>query len=394
MGGRPAIEGRRDQDDRLRAPHQALFECPGPALTLGPDHERLGGPLAGLEEVEQALADLVGVGLRVVVVEPRHHDDEDGAAGDRLADRGGIERVDPVVFEGESVEGREGLHARGRPGQEPLPEGGPIRRLEPPGDRAGSAIADRSAVDLDDRQDLDRRPGQERLVDPEEVVEGDVALGDRDALVLGQSLGQESGRARQDGRVVGRPLDPTAPDPEHRGVRGLGDPPVRVDQERLVGPRPVGRLQGHDVGQEVRRLHVAPLPPEVGTRDDRHAVGPLRGRRGVVIRPDDDQLGRRHGGLGVGMGPRGDAPGDVDVGRPFLDLGGLDGPAGRGRAGGRGRPRGTPSRPGSCANAPCAPLRARAGRHRVGRPHRRRLRRGSPDPRSGSGPHLPASSHR
>jgi hypothetical protein len=93
MGSRPGLGRRRDQYDRLIPAREALLECLVPAQDIGSQDEGLGLPLAGLEQVEQPLADRVRVGVVV-----RGHDEHQNfAIRDRLANRGGVEGVDPVV---------------------------------------------------------------------------------------------------------------------------------------------------------------------------------------------------------------------------------------------------------------------------------------------------------
>jgi hypothetical protein len=91
--GRPAIEGGRHQDNPMRPARKPVLKRLVPARRLGPEDEGVGLPVAGLEQVEQPLADRVGVG----VVLAGHHDDQDLAVGDRLAQGRQVERVDPVV---------------------------------------------------------------------------------------------------------------------------------------------------------------------------------------------------------------------------------------------------------------------------------------------------------
>jgi hypothetical protein len=110
MRGRPRLEGRRDQDDQLRTARQAFLQGLIPAPRIGPDDESLGLPLPGFEEVEQALADHVGVGPFALPAS-RHDDHEDIAVGDRVAFRGGVERVDPVVFRRRTLRAGEDPHA-------------------------------------------------------------------------------------------------------------------------------------------------------------------------------------------------------------------------------------------------------------------------------------------
>jgi hypothetical protein len=80
----------------LSSAGQALLERLGPALGVGADDERLGLAPAALQQIEQPLADGVGVGVGGV----GHHDDQDLAVRDGVAMGGGIERVDPIVFVG------------------------------------------------------------------------------------------------------------------------------------------------------------------------------------------------------------------------------------------------------------------------------------------------------
>jgi hypothetical protein len=108
VGDRPFLEGRRHQDDRLRTAGQALLERLVPADRVGPDDERFGLAVPAFEQVEQASADRVGVGMS----EAGHHDDQDSAVGDRVAAGSEVERVDPVVSGFQRVRFREGPHAR------------------------------------------------------------------------------------------------------------------------------------------------------------------------------------------------------------------------------------------------------------------------------------------
>ncbi|WP_435010432.1 hypothetical protein P12x_001701 [Tundrisphaera lichenicola] len=106
MRGRPGSGGGGDQDDRVSSVGQSLIERRIPADLIGPDHEGVGLSFSGLEEVEETLADRVGVGH----VPGGHHDDPDPALGDRFALGGRVEGVDPVVFLG-----RWALEIRGGP---------------------------------------------------------------------------------------------------------------------------------------------------------------------------------------------------------------------------------------------------------------------------------------
>jgi hypothetical protein len=93
MGGRPLLERRRDQDDRLIAAGQAFLKRLVPPPGVGADDECVGLAVPGLEEVEEPLADGVGVG----VVSHGHDDHENLATGNRVAVRGEVEGVNPVV---------------------------------------------------------------------------------------------------------------------------------------------------------------------------------------------------------------------------------------------------------------------------------------------------------
>jgi hypothetical protein len=112
MLGRPSLGARRDQDDRLRASFQPFLERLVPAFGIGPDDERLGLAVPGLQEIEQTLADRVGISA----IFPGHDDDENLAIGDRIAERRGVERMNPVVAVGHfgqrSIVSREGFHAK------------------------------------------------------------------------------------------------------------------------------------------------------------------------------------------------------------------------------------------------------------------------------------------
>ena len=51
-------------------------------------------------------------------------------------------------------------------------------------DRAGPAAADRPLIDLDDRHDLTRRAGQERLIRPEEIFVAEDLFPHRDPFLF------------------------------------------------------------------------------------------------------------------------------------------------------------------------------------------------------------------
>lgn len=83
---------------------ESLFQSPGPADPGGRDDEGVGGTAALAEEVQQALRDLVRRGGgprrgRAVGRRARVDDDHaDAAARERVAERGGVEGVDPGVL--------------------------------------------------------------------------------------------------------------------------------------------------------------------------------------------------------------------------------------------------------------------------------------------------------
>jgi len=93
---RPGLGGRRDDDDRLRAVRQPLLQRPTPPDLGRADHECIGPASTGGEEIEQPLGDRVEVDPLSVV----HDDHQDIAVRDRIAERGGVERVNPVVAGG------------------------------------------------------------------------------------------------------------------------------------------------------------------------------------------------------------------------------------------------------------------------------------------------------
>ncbi len=109
MRGGPRSRRCRDQDDRLLARFETLFQGLVPALRVGPDDERLGLSFPGFQEVEQPLTDRV----RVCAPLTRHHDHEDRSVGNRVAERRCVERMNPVVslLGRRAFERREGLHA-------------------------------------------------------------------------------------------------------------------------------------------------------------------------------------------------------------------------------------------------------------------------------------------
>ena len=134
--------------------------------------------------------------------------------------------------------------------------------------------------------------------------------GGKSARVGDEAQQTLAGRPRQDRPALRRPLEPAAADPEHRGVRRLGHAALGVDQDRLEAPRAVGGLVGQDVGQEVRRLHVAPLPAQVRVADRRHAglqvglVGPAHGVGRLFLVEAGGWAVTGHGGdVGVGATP-------------------------------------------------------------------------------------------
>ncbi len=86
MRGGPRLGGRRDEDDRLRAASQSIFERPAPSSRVGAEDEGFGFPVPGFEQVEQTLADRFW--SRTVL--GRHHDHQDFAVGDRVAFSGGV----------------------------------------------------------------------------------------------------------------------------------------------------------------------------------------------------------------------------------------------------------------------------------------------------------------
>jgi hypothetical protein len=108
VGDRPFLNGRCYQNDWLRTTSQAFFQGFVPASLVGSNDERLSLATATLEEVEQSLADRVGVRM----VAARHHDDEHLAVRNRVALGGQVERVNPVLSR---------IELLGRPGRQERP---------------------------------------------------------------------------------------------------------------------------------------------------------------------------------------------------------------------------------------------------------------------------------
>jgi hypothetical protein len=112
VGGRPGLGGRCHQDDRVRPVGEPFLQGSAPADRLGMDHEGVGLATPGLEQLEQAPADLVGLGVGL----RGHHDHPDTAPGERVPPGRGIDRVNPVVL------GRRAREVRGVP-HRPAPAG-------------------------------------------------------------------------------------------------------------------------------------------------------------------------------------------------------------------------------------------------------------------------------
>ena len=80
------------------------------------------------------------------------------------------------------------------------------------------------------------------------------------AAILGQPL---TGRPGQDLRAFRGRLEPPVSHPEQRGMRRLGHHARRPTRIASYAPVPMRRLVGQDVREQVRALHVAPLPAQV-----------------------------------------------------------------------------------------------------------------------------------
>lgn len=110
MRGGPGLGGRGDDHDRLGPVGQPLLQRLVPADLARADDECHGPPATGGEQVEQALADPVEVAPLTVV----HHDHQDLAVRDRVAEGRGVERVNPVVPKQRGFGRREGPHGSAR----------------------------------------------------------------------------------------------------------------------------------------------------------------------------------------------------------------------------------------------------------------------------------------
>ncbi len=225
----PEFLGRGDQDDRVRPVEQALLKRPRPADLVARHDEGVGGAMPLLEEREQPFAHLVGrrggFGARAIVVRPRvDHDHPDPTVGDRLAEGGGVERVNPVV----DVVGDRPFQLRQRPhDRSPRDVGGSLRPEDgfKPGDSL--QIADR------------RLQIESRLSNPRAISDPVVRRGSRESI---GSAGQfaicnpaicNAGFRDESGAIIR-----AATDPPPSGKRpGTGGRPARGGRRRSVGRR-------------------------------------------------------------------------------------------------------------------------------------------------------------
>ncbi|HEV3013439.1 MAG TPA: hypothetical protein VG499_09205, partial [Actinomycetota bacterium] len=108
--------------------------------------------------------------------------------------------------------------------------------LEVGGGRAGVAVGDRGAVDLDHRHELAGRAGQEGLVGGGQVLGAEDALQDLEAERWGQLAQDGPGDAGQDAQVQRRRAQGLAGAPPQVGRRGLQQLAAQPDQDGVVGP--------------------------------------------------------------------------------------------------------------------------------------------------------------
>src|SRR4051794_27506360 len=149
--------------------------------------------------------------------------------------------------------------------------GGAQRGMEPPHGRARSPVADRLAVELDDRQELADRRGGERLL-------GGLQRGDRvDALLHGEALSRgqladgRTGHPGEDPDLERRRVERVARAPPDVRRRAFEDDVPVGEEDGVVGAAPLRLRLGGDVHRVARRLHPAEHPGRAMAQLDRHA---------------------------------------------------------------------------------------------------------------------------
>ena len=176
------------------------------------------------------------------------------------------------------------------------------------------------AVDSDDRQDLGRRADQDHLVGGHELVE-------RDPASSANGMPSVADEPEDELRVVPGRMPWPSGVPSSRPPRTQSTEvcvasvtsPSASTRIASNAPGAAGGLDRQDVGQQVRRLDVAPLPAEVGMADHRHAR-PAGAGRSARRRRAGPRSARWAAPAGRGTdAPRRHAPGDLDVDRPLLD---------------------------------------------------------------------------